>query len=76
MSKLILVKFKPVPQTYSMILREYGAEVDPEKEYEVVMALGDKMVVNVDGIPVDVYPRHVTISRTETLRIQVDVEDK
>jgi hypothetical protein len=50
--------------------------INENKEYEVVMALGDKMVVNVDGIPVDVYPRHVTIARTETLRIQVDVEDK
>jgi len=76
MTKTLWIKFKPVQVTLTMIEREYKVSINENKEYEVVMALGDKMVVNVDGIPVDVYPRHVTIARTETLRIQVDVEDK
>lgn len=73
MTKTLWVKFKPVANTLAMIEREFGAIIDVSKEYEVVMALGDKMVVDVDGAAVDIYPRHVTIVRSETLRVNVEV---
>lgn len=69
----IFIRFKPESLSGVRIFDSY--QIDPSEEYEVLGVTGSELLVQVGKDMLNVYPKHLIITRVENLQLDLVVDE-